>query len=147
MQSHCCTTIRKITRGCKRFVHSPTRNIYLSDATLLGIQRTTWRTEELWRSTADRSDRDPQPVRTFQAFTSELHVPGRTKTDVLDCRWIQKLHSFGLLSGSFRPDQQIRKLRTLMRLRDNLIVASTLAFITCKRRSSTPILEFRPDLL
>jgi hypothetical protein len=41
------------------------------------------------------------------------HVPGRTKTDVLDCQWIQKLHSFGLLNGSFRPDQQIRKLRRL----------------------------------
>jgi hypothetical protein len=39
----------------------------------------------------------------------------------------QKLHSFGLLNGSFRPDQQIRKLRTYMRLRDNLVVASTQA--------------------
>jgi transposase len=55
------------------------------------------------------------------------HVPGRTKTDVLDCQWIQKLHSFGLLNGSLRPDQEIRKLRTYMRLRDNLVVASTQA--------------------
>jgi transposase len=53
------------------------------------------------------------------------NVPGRTKTDVLDCQWIQKLHSFGLLNGSFRPDQQIRTLRSLMRLRDNLVVQST----------------------
>jgi transposase len=30
-----------------------------------------------------------------------------------------------LLSGSFRPDQQIRTLRSLMRLRDNLVVQST----------------------
>jgi transposase len=28
------------------------------------------------------------------------HVPGRSKTDVLDCQWIQKLHSFGLLRSS-----------------------------------------------
>ena len=117
-------------------------------------------------------DRDPQPVRTFQAFTPELHelagwlkrcgiksvalestgiywlslyevleqcgfevrvvnarhvkhVPGRTKTDVQDCQWIQKLHSFGLLNGSFRPDHQIRKLRTYMRLHDNLVVSHT----------------------
>jgi transposase len=28
------------------------------------------------------------------------HVPERTKTDVLDCQWIQKLHSFRLLNGS-----------------------------------------------
>ena len=51
------------------------------------------------------------------------HVPGRSKTDVLDCQWIQKLHSFGLLNGSFRPDHQIRKLRTYMRLRDNLVAS------------------------
>ena len=55
------------------------------------------------------------------------HVPGRSKTDVLDCQWIQKLHSFGLLNGSFRPDQQIRKLRTYERLRDNLGVNNTQA--------------------
>ncbi len=29
-------------------------------------------------------------------------VPGR-KTDVLDCQWLQQLHTYGLLSGSFRP--------------------------------------------
>src|SRR5262249_15343524 len=29
-------------------------------------------------------------------------VPGR-KSDVLDCQWIQRLHSFGLLRASFRP--------------------------------------------
>jgi hypothetical protein len=39
-------------------------------------------------------------------------------------QWIQKLHSFGLLNGSFRPDQQIRTLCSLM-LRDNLVVQST----------------------
>ena len=55
------------------------------------------------------------------------HVPGRSKTDVLDCQWIQKLHSFGLLNGSFRPDQQIRKLRTYQRLQDNLVVNSAQA--------------------
>ena len=48
------------------------------------------------------------------------NVPGR-KTDVLDCQWIQQLHSFGLLSGSFRPDDEICVLRAHMRQRDNLI--------------------------
>jgi len=38
-----------------------------------------------------------------------------------------KLHSFGLLNGSFRPEAQIRKLRTYMRLRDNLVVEATQA--------------------
>lgn len=47
------------------------------------------------------------------------NVPGR-KTDVLDCQWIQQLHTFGLLSGSFRPDDEICVLRAHMRQRDNL---------------------------
>lgn len=48
------------------------------------------------------------------------NVPGR-KTDVLDCQWIQQLHSYGLLRGSFRPKEQILKLRTYMRHRATLI--------------------------
>jgi transposase len=46
-------------------------------------------------------------------------VPGR-KSDVKDCHWIQQLHSFGLLQGSFRPEQEIRELRSYMRLRRTL---------------------------
>lgn len=42
-------------------------------------------------------------------------VPGRKKTDRVDCQWIQKLHSCGLLQGSFRPSEQICLLRTLVR--------------------------------
>jgi transposase len=48
------------------------------------------------------------------------NVPGR-KTDVIDCQWIQRLHSYGLLEGSFRPDQQICVLRTYVRHREGLI--------------------------
>jgi transposase len=47
------------------------------------------------------------------------HVPGR-KTDVKDCQWLQQLHSYGLLNGSFRPAQDICALRSLMRHRENL---------------------------
>lgn len=47
-------------------------------------------------------------------------LPGR-KTDVLDCQWLQQLHSYGLLSGSFRPDDQICVLRSYIRQRDSLI--------------------------
>lgn len=43
------------------------------------------------------------------------------KTDVLDCQWIQKLHSLGLLSGSFLPDETTEQLRTLCRHRANLM--------------------------
>lgn len=48
------------------------------------------------------------------------NVPGR-KTDVLDCQWLQRLHCFGLLSGSFRPENSVCVLRSYWRHRDNLI--------------------------
>lgn len=111
--------------------------------------------------------RDPQPVRSFGAFTADLeaiavwlaqcgvttvameatgvywiplfellerrgfevrlvepsrlkHVPGR-KSDVLDCQWIQQLHTFGLLSGSFRPEDSICVLRSYVRQRQTLV--------------------------
>lgn len=47
-------------------------------------------------------------------------LPGR-KSDVLDCQWIQQLHSYGLLSASFRPQDQICVLRSYIRQRDNLV--------------------------
>lgn len=46
--------------------------------------------------------------------------PGR-KSDVKDCQWIQRLHSYGMLSGSFRPGANMCTLRAYLRHRDNLI--------------------------
>ena len=43
------------------------------------------------------------------------------KTDVKDCQWIQKLHTLGLLSGSFLPDDATEQLRTYCRHRTNLL--------------------------
>ena len=48
------------------------------------------------------------------------NVPGR-KTDVLDCQWLQQLHTFGLLSGAFRPDGEVRRLRSYLRQRAMLV--------------------------
>lgn len=48
------------------------------------------------------------------------NVPGR-KTDVSDCQWLQRLHTYGLLSGSFRPEDQVCVLRSYWRHRDNLV--------------------------
>jgi hypothetical protein len=45
----------------------------------------------------------------------------RPKTDWNDAQWLQELHAFGLLQGSFRPDAEIRTLRTLARYRSELI--------------------------
>ena len=48
-------------------------------------------------------------------------MPGRKKTDVEDCAWLQKLHSYGLLQASFRPNDQICVLRSYIRHRARLI--------------------------
>ena len=43
------------------------------------------------------------------------------KTDVEDAQWIQTLHSYGLLKGSFRPQGDLVALRTLLRHRNQLV--------------------------
>ena len=49
-------------------------------------------------------------------------VPGRdNKSDPTDCEWIQRLHSCGLLRGSFRPGEAVCMLRTLVRDKANLV--------------------------
>jgi transposase len=48
------------------------------------------------------------------------NVAGR-KTDILDCQWLQQLHTYGLLAASFIPDKHIRQVRLLSRHRDTLL--------------------------
>jgi hypothetical protein len=48
------------------------------------------------------------------------HAPGRPKSDVLDCQWLQRLHSYGLLTASFRPADQVVVLRSYLRQRQML---------------------------
>jgi transposase len=50
------------------------------------------------------------------------NVAGR-KSDVLDCQWIQRLHAYGLLQGSFRPEDAYCVVRTYLRYRDELVGA------------------------
>jgi transposase len=45
------------------------------------------------------------------------HFGARPKTDVLDCQWIQRLHSYGLLRPSFRPPESLLALRGYWRQR------------------------------
>lgn len=52
------------------------------------------------------------------------NVPGR-KSDVQDCQWLQQLHSYGLLQGSFRPDNQICVLHSYVQQRKNLIESAS----------------------
>lgn len=48
------------------------------------------------------------------------NVSGR-KSDVLDCQWLQQLMTYGLLSGAFRPTEQVCVLRALWRQRGMLL--------------------------
>jgi hypothetical protein len=60
----------------------------------------------------------------LEVFLVDAHsvkaVPGR-KSDWLDCQWLQKLHTYGLLSRAFRPEPPIRRLRKLTRQRAELV--------------------------
>lgn len=63
-------------------------------------------------------------ARGFEVFLVNArhvkNVPGR-KSDVSDCHWLQYLHSVGLLRASFRPPQDVCRVRSLLRHRDNLV--------------------------
>ncbi len=48
-------------------------------------------------------------------------VRGRPKSDRLDCQWIYRLHSVGLLAAAFRPDEKTCQLRSYLRQRATLI--------------------------
>jgi transposase len=45
------------------------------------------------------------------------NMPGR-KTDVQECRWLMKLHTYGLMRDSFRLQQDMEYVRTIWRVRD-----------------------------
>src|SRR3990172_747182 len=51
---------------------------------------------------------------------SMRRVSGR-KSDITDAQWIQTLHTYGLLEGSFRPQAELVALRTLLRHRSQLV--------------------------
>ncbi len=51
------------------------------------------------------------------------NLPGR-KSDVQESQWLMKLHTYGLLRNSFRPSQEIRRLRTYWRQRNDLVRAA-----------------------
>jgi transposase len=46
--------------------------------------------------------------------------PGR-KTDVSDAQWLQRLHEYGLLRGSYRPQAEMAALRAYLRQRERLL--------------------------
>lgn len=81
-------------------------------------------------------------VLTNGKFTKNIN---RKKTDVLDCQWIQKLHTLGLLPSSFLPDHITERLRTLCRHRVNMI--DQRADTTRKMQKYLKFLNFRLDVV
>ena len=53
------------------------------------------------------------------------HLPGRPKTDKLDCIWLCKVAERQMIRPSFVPPPPIRKLRDLTRYRADLVAART----------------------
>ena len=72
------------------------------------------------------------------------HAKGK-KTDVKDSRWIQKLHTLGLLTSSFLPDEQTEVLRTYCRQRANILRQS--AATSLRMRKFLKFLNFRLDVV
>jgi hypothetical protein len=72
------------------------------------------------------------------------HAKGK-KTDIKDCRQIQKLHALGLLTGSFLPDETTEKLRTYCRQRSNMIDLAASA--SRKMQKYLKFLNFRLDVV
>lgn len=60
-------------------------------------------------------------------------VPGR-KTDVNDAQWLQQLHQYGLLRGSFRPRQAVVQLRPISVFANDSSSTRPRTFCTCRRR-------------
>lgn len=71
------------------------------------------------------------------------NVKGR-KTDVLDCMWIQKLHSLGLLSGSLLLTDTFQQLRTYYYHRSHLVEQS--ARYTSKMQKALRLMNIRLDV-
>lgn len=67
------------------------------------------------------------------------------KTDIKDCQWIQKLHTLGLLSSSFLPDEDTEILRTFTRHRHNLIKQA--ASTTKKMQKYLRLMNIRLDVV
>lgn len=60
-------------------------------------------------------------------------VNDHQKSDMMDCQWIQLLHTFGLLRASYRPTQEVAKYRAYNRHRQNLVMQASTAIEHMKK--------------
>jgi transposase len=77
---------------------------------------------------------DARGIEVVLAKPSSLKsVNDRRKTDMVDCQWIQLLHTFGLLRSSLRPTAEVAAYRTYNRHRQTLIVQAATAIEHMKK--------------
>jgi transposase len=69
------------------------------------------------------------------------NLPGR-KSDVQECQWLLKLHTYGLLNNSFQPTSQIRGLRTYWRQRAEHVQAAA----SCIQRMQKALTQMNVQL-
>ena len=81
------------------------------------------------------------PILVNGSFTKNLK--GR-KTDVLDCQFIQRMHTLGLLPDSFQPDEFTGQVRNLTRHRSSLI--AQVADNTKRVQQSLRLMNIRLDV-
>jgi transposase len=93
-----------------------------------------------WTALYDVLESYGREVNVANARHTKL-LPGR-KTDVQECQWLQKLHTFGLLNNSFRPTEEIRVLRGYLRQRENLVAAAA----TCVQHMQKALTEMNIQL-
>jgi transposase len=92
----------------------------MAELTAMGIQRLVLEsTSDYWRIWYHLAEAAGLEVWLVNARDAK-HLPGRPKTDKLDCVWLCKLNERGMLRRSFVPPEAIRDLRALTRLRSRL---------------------------
>ena len=92
----------------------------MAELAKLGIQRLVLEsTSDYWRIWYYLAEAAGLEVWLVNARDAK-HLPGRPKTDKLDCVWLCKLNERGMLRRSFVPPEAVRDLRALTRLRSRL---------------------------
>lgn len=62
----------------------------------------------------------------FEVVLSNNYIKDpQRKTDTKDARWLQKMHTLGLLKHSFIPSAEVARLRSYHRHRSNIVAAAT----------------------
>jgi len=78
-------------------------------------------------------------ARGFQVYlvnARQLKNVSGKKTDILDCQWIQQLHTYGLLQASFRPRKRSARCAPWCASAATWCRAVRPRFSTCRRRCS-----------